>query len=159
MEDGLFCGPTSWSNFHGLISIYKAFGPSLGVDRMWPRGMAMHQNVNVMIFINVCPRRVVLKKKFKFDHSQVDTIYKLVIVSHKLLKISVLWILSILLHLQKALCHMTYVHALFYFFLYGYGWLELRNTRNKTSRKLYDNKSPHFMCDNLSIKKTWVILC
>ena len=34
METGLF----SWPNFHGLIflnSIYKAFGPSLGVTRMW----------------------------------------------------------------------------------------------------------------------------
>jgi hypothetical protein len=123
----------------------KPLGPSLGVDRMWPRGMAMHQNVNVMIFINVCPRRVVLKKKFKFHHSQISTIYKLVIVSHKLLKISVLWILSLLLHLQKALCHMTYVHALFYFFLYGYGWLELRNTRTKLVES-YMITNHHTLC-------------
>jgi hypothetical protein len=50
-----FHGPTSWSNFHDTIFKKKQFtkplGPSLGVNQMWTSGIAMHQKVNVLIFL------------------------------------------------------------------------------------------------------------
>lgn len=40
MEDGLFNGPSSWSNFQGPTSYKNSFeslGPSLGLNRIWTK--------------------------------------------------------------------------------------------------------------------------
>ena len=54
-------GPTSmvWLLKHLVL---KALGPSLGVNKCGPRRMTMHQKVNVLVFLNTCPQRAVLKK-------------------------------------------------------------------------------------------------
>ena len=64
-------GPWKMVFFHGPISfkkkIAKPLGPSIYRCKLnnEPRGMIMHQKMNVLIFLKICPEMVILKRKEK----------------------------------------------------------------------------------------------
>ena len=67
MEDGIFPmvrldDPTSMIKFLNKNQPTKLLDPSLGVTECAPRGMTMHHKVNVLTFLNICPKMAVLKK-------------------------------------------------------------------------------------------------
>ena len=62
----LFHGHTSWSDLLKNV-FWKPLDPWLGVNWTWTKRSEYAPNVDVLIFLNICPKRTILEFFFMFN--------------------------------------------------------------------------------------------